>query len=180
MADRLPAIEPAACLGKVGGQATWKTGSEHFRRIAAMRKTPNWGRAEKMEQLISLACENGRMPFNTDQLAIIATALGGKVKMPCPSCSQPNKRQLMPDMLLLSFRPDPNPIAQWGTPSWVGPASGRMNVPMMPGIPTGPVQFALPCVVTVCMNCGYTEMYNVHVLGIGKELGVPDPGVPLG
>ena len=131
-------------------------------------------------------CDNGGMQFNTVQLAVIAKALGAKVKMPCPSCTQPNKRQLMPDVLLLSFRPQEDPaVERWRT--YNEAASGSMRAAMaaqpprmLPGTPTGPVQFSLPCVVTTCMNCGYTEMYNVHVLGIGRELGLPDPGVPLG
>jgi len=52
------------------------------------------------------------MQFNTDQLAIIARALGAKVKLPCPSCAQPNKRQLVPDLVLLAFRPSELPAIQ--------------------------------------------------------------------
>ena len=34
--------------------------------------------------------------------------------------------------------------------------------------------------MVICMNCGFTEFYNVHVLGVAEFLNVPKPGVPLG
>jgi hypothetical protein len=39
---------------------------------------------------------------------------------------------------------------------------------------------ALPCIATVCMNCGFTEFYNVHVLGLAEVLGIPKAGSPIG
>jgi hypothetical protein len=47
LADYLLTIEPAAVLGKMGGKATAKRGSEYFRKIAAMRKTRAGGRPKK-------------------------------------------------------------------------------------------------------------------------------------
>lgn len=47
LADHLLTIEPAAILGKMGGKATAKRGSEYFRNIAAMRKTKAGGRPTK-------------------------------------------------------------------------------------------------------------------------------------
>jgi hypothetical protein len=47
LADYLLTIEPAAVLGKMGGKATAKRGSEYFRKIAAMRKTRSGGRPRK-------------------------------------------------------------------------------------------------------------------------------------
>jgi hypothetical protein len=47
LADYLLTIEPAAVLGKMGGKATAKKGSEYFRQIAAMRKTKSGGRPRK-------------------------------------------------------------------------------------------------------------------------------------
>jgi hypothetical protein len=38
----------------------------------------------------------------------------------------------------------------------------------------------MPCIAVVCGNCGYTEFYNVHALGVASLLGVPNPGVPIG
>jgi hypothetical protein len=37
----------------------------------------------------------------------------------------------------------------------------------------------LPCVVVVCMNCGRTQFFNVHILGLGSELGFPEAGEAL-
>ena len=47
LADYLLTIEPAAVLGKMGGKATARKGSEYFRKIAAMRKTKAGGRPRK-------------------------------------------------------------------------------------------------------------------------------------
>jgi hypothetical protein len=47
LADYLLTVEPAAVLGKMGGKATAKRGSEYFRKIAAMRKTRSGGRTKK-------------------------------------------------------------------------------------------------------------------------------------
>jgi len=47
LADHLLTIEPAAVLGRKGGQVTKKRGPEYFRRIAAMRKTKAGGRPRK-------------------------------------------------------------------------------------------------------------------------------------
>jgi len=43
-ADHLLTIEPAVVLGKKGRKHTAKLGPEHFRKIAAMRKTKAGGR----------------------------------------------------------------------------------------------------------------------------------------
>ena len=47
LVDHLLTVEPAAVLGKLGGQATAKRGSAYFRKIAAMRKTRAGGRPSK-------------------------------------------------------------------------------------------------------------------------------------
>jgi len=47
LADYLLTVEPAAVLGKLGGRATAKRGSEYFRKIASMRKTRAGGRPPK-------------------------------------------------------------------------------------------------------------------------------------
>lgn len=44
LADDLLEQSPAAALGKKGGKATAKRGSEYFRKIAAMRKEHKGGR----------------------------------------------------------------------------------------------------------------------------------------
>jgi hypothetical protein len=128
------------------------------------------------------------MAFTKVQEDAITSALALKIKGPCPIC-QIHKRQLMPDVMLLSFQPE-RPIGQWSG-LWGGPTpSNKTNpnfpfpqTPMMPppGTPTGgTTQFTVPCVLVVCMNCGHTEFYNAHVLGVAKALNIPDPGVPLG
>lgn len=47
LADYLLTLEPAAILGRKGGKATAKRGSDYFRKIAAMRKTRAGGRPRK-------------------------------------------------------------------------------------------------------------------------------------
>ena len=47
LADHLLTVNPAATLGKKGGTATAKRGSEYFRKIAAMRETHGGGRPPK-------------------------------------------------------------------------------------------------------------------------------------
>jgi len=47
LTDHLLTIEPAAVLGKLGGNVTAKRGPEYFRKIAAMRKTRSGGRPKK-------------------------------------------------------------------------------------------------------------------------------------
>jgi len=44
LADNLLEVSPAATLGKKGGKATAKRGSEYFRKIAGMRKERKGGR----------------------------------------------------------------------------------------------------------------------------------------
>jgi len=48
LTEYLMTVEPAAVLGKKGGKATAKRGSEYFRKIAAMRKTRAGGRPKKI------------------------------------------------------------------------------------------------------------------------------------
>jgi len=47
IADSLLEVSPAAALGKKGGKATAKRGSDYFRKIAAMRKECKGGRPAK-------------------------------------------------------------------------------------------------------------------------------------
>jgi hypothetical protein len=50
LADDLLDQSPAAALGKKGGKATAKRGSDYFRKIAAMRKDHKGGRPPKQVQ----------------------------------------------------------------------------------------------------------------------------------
>jgi hypothetical protein len=47
LADNLLEVSPAAALGKKGGKATAKRGSDYFRKIASMRKERKGGRPKK-------------------------------------------------------------------------------------------------------------------------------------
>ena len=47
LADALIEVPPAAVIGRKGGLATKKRGSEYFRQIAAQRKTKSGGRPRK-------------------------------------------------------------------------------------------------------------------------------------
>lgn len=39
-----------------------------------------------------------------------------------------------------------------------------------PGIQPNTGSF-LPCIIVICSNCGRTQFFNVHVLGVAKLLG---------
>jgi len=39
---------------------------------------------------------------------------------------------------------------------------------------------SLPCVPIICATCGYTQLYNVFVLGIAEALGLRRPGAVIG
>jgi len=47
LTDQLMEQSPAVALGKKGGKATAKRGSDYFRKIAAMRKENKGGRPKK-------------------------------------------------------------------------------------------------------------------------------------
>lgn len=47
LADDLANVNPAATLGAKGGSKTAQLGADHFRRLAAMRKTKAGGRPRK-------------------------------------------------------------------------------------------------------------------------------------
>src|ERR1039457_2555313 len=117
------------------------------------------------------------MPFTLAQQKEILAALVTKAKQACVGCGE-HHRQLQPDLFLFSSRPTlptvltPPPSTAWDAfqppPKW----------PMPP--PGWAAPSALPCIAVICMNCGFTEFYNVHVLGVAAILGIPGPGVPLG
>src|SRR5579871_596830 len=131
------------------------------------------------------------MAFLSYQLERVKSALSSKLSTACPGCNLPGRRQVMPDLFLFVSHtpyppPPPNPYKVPSPPPG-SPASilGRLRRippglanPTMP--PPGATPSTMPCVVTVCTNCGFTEFYNVHVLGVASDLGVPPPGDFLG
>jgi hypothetical protein len=114
-------------------------------------------------------CENGSMPFSPEQQFKVIETLGQKLRTNCPGCDQ-RRRQLMPDLVLFQIHQQPATLQglAWGNRSTMPPPGSYFVSP------------TLPCVVVICENCGFTEFYNVHRLGIAGVLNVPDPGVPLG
>jgi len=117
------------------------------------------------------------MPFTPEQSDKIVRALNPKIVNPCPVCAQAGTRQLQPDLALLTLggaaqSPPPPPTSVMGLVKRMPP----------PGTPTLPLPYpiALPCAVLVCKNCGHTELFNIHVLNLAKELGIPVQGAPIG
>jgi hypothetical protein len=118
------------------------------------------------------------MPFTPEQMQGVARILGEKIKNGCPSCGQMNRRSLIPDLYVLSsyvrapgsfFLGDLTPVTVGHLP--LGTIGNAMsNVPQVQ---------STPCVMTVCSNCGFTELYNIHVLALAQLLNVPAPGTPL-
>ena len=94
-------------------------------------------------------------------------------------------RQLLPDLVLfpLSSGP-PAPIlkALNALSSSLRQSPNAMAMPPSAPLsaPFTPTSTALPSVVVICGNCGYTEFYNVHTLGIADVLGIYSKVVPHG
>ncbi len=117
----------------------------------------------------------------------VARILGEKIKNPCPSCGEMNRRSLIPDLYVLSSYVRPSIGAFYGDlyPVTLGPIppppkpSGTIGAAMGPVPPQVTPQSSAPCVMTVCTNCGFTELYNIHVLALAELLNVPAPGTPL-
>jgi len=53
------------------------------------------------------------------------------------------------------------------------------QIPSYSGYLFPKIPLVLPCVVTVCQNCGFVEHYNIHVLGLAEALDMPPAGSPL-
>jgi len=104
------------------------------------------------------------MAFTSEQQQKITDKLGVKIAQPCPGCGQ-NMRRLIPELVSLTTSPTPVQIPL-NALYW-----GRGKMPPPPFQPS-----FLPCIVVLCMNCGFTELYNVHILGVADVLGIPPPG----
>ena len=107
------------------------------------------------------------MPFSEEQMKVVTDILNAKITPACPGCGQENRRQVMPEVFVIPGR-TPQPLT--ATPG-LTPTPGTLT-PVMATV-------IMPCVVTVCTNCGYVEFYNVHTLGLAGVLGVAAPGQPL-
>jgi hypothetical protein len=99
------------------------------------------------------------MAFTESQQAQIKDALGKKLAGGCPICGQ-FARQLIPDLFAFpAQRPS----------SYQKPSLQTL-------IATGQfVPYSWPCILVACGNCGFSEFYNVHLLGLQNILNMPDP-----
>jgi hypothetical protein len=129
------------------------------------------------------------MPFTPEQMQGVGRILSEKIKESCPSCGESNRRSLVPELYVLSsyvrpslatFFGDMYPPVTLGPPLKPRPQSGTIGEAMMGHVPQQPAPpSSAPCVMTVCTNCGFTELYNIHVLALAQLLNVPAPGTPL-
>jgi hypothetical protein len=111
------------------------------------------------------------MPFTPEQQTQVAKALAAKIKLACASCGE-NKRQLVPDLFMMVMTPSPLQLTHSG--SAIQMSSNRMAL-----TEANPMPAMLPCIVVICFNCGRTETYNAHILGLASDLNLPAPGVPI-
>lgn len=122
------------------------------------------------------------MPFTLQQTQEITRVLSDKIKQGCPSCGEANRRSLVPELYVLSSYVKPSISHFFGDLSPV--SLGPKPLGSLSDIVSGPLsqpqpQSSAPCVMTVCSNCGFTELYNIHVLALAQLLNVPAPGTPL-
>jgi hypothetical protein len=111
------------------------------------------------------------MSFSQQQEQTVIKALGEKLANNCPACDKA-QRELMPDLMLFLLQSTP--------PRGTIHTGARTTTITMPPPGTVSMSPSLPCVVVICGNCGFTEFYNVHRLGVAAALGVPEPGVAIG
>ena len=107
------------------------------------------------------------MPFNQNQESAVIKALGEKITQPCPACAK-SMRQLIPDLYLFQLH------TSIQKPVYRALEGARRSATMPPPGTITSGLTALPSVVVVCGNCGFTEFYNVHRLGVAVELGLPE------
>lgn len=100
------------------------------------------------------------MPFTSEQFQAVYTALSAKVVRPCPSCNEAQKREIQQELFLVSGSTRP-PLKQKTATGLLPPPPPRMR--SGPGLVQA--QWLVPCVMTVCTNCGLTELYNSSHIG---------------
>ena len=108
------------------------------------------------------------MPFTQQQQTAIIRALDAKLSTGCPGCSL-RMREAMPNLALF-------PVFTMPPPPRFGGLAGLGSPSSLTFTPPPKQEGTMPCVVVVCRNCGFTEFYNVHILGLGQSLGLPSPG----
>jgi len=118
------------------------------------------------------------MGFSNVQVDAILKAFTEKIKQPCPACAELNRRQLVGDVFMIPGGYQP-----------VHPMGIARAAAIMSGTSIPPTQIVnmipepsitIPALCLTCTNCGFTEFYNIHVLGLANVLNIPTAGNPLG
>lgn len=109
------------------------------------------------------------MPFTQDQRNAVVRTLDQKIKTSCPGCGE-RMREAMPNLALFPVFTVPGPSTLAGLAAYQGIGGSPTFTP--PPKQEG----TMPCVVVVCRNCGFTEFYNIHILGLSLILGIPAAG----
>lgn len=113
------------------------------------------------------------MALTDQQTTTLQQALNAKIKTTCPVCGLAKTRQLVPDLVLLPFYLMPQAPTYTSryhsARDYTMGTSGNYNVPFPLPEPTG-----LLCVAVICNNCGFTELHNVTMLGLDKQLGISE------
>jgi hypothetical protein len=114
-----------------------------------------------------------------DQQDQVIKKIASTIKKSCPSCDLLGKRQLVPEVYLVNAMiTNPPPPTPRPHPGMTLAEAARLSASPPPAL----IQYpnVMPCVSTICSNCGYVEFYNVHRLGLAEALTIPPPGVPIG
>lgn len=88
--------------------------------------------------------------FSKEQTEVILARLQERAKDVCPSCGNENLVVIQGIAMI----------------SMVEPRSSRARL-------------VLPNIVVICPNCGLTQLFNVHALGLAEVLGLAGPGEPI-
>lgn len=89
------------------------------------------------------------MPLTSEQIVKVKEVLDSKLRHACSSCGLENRWVVMPGISLI-------------------PTISHVEL-------NAPAENIIPAILVVCSNCGLTQTYNIHVLGLAQVLGVPDP-----
>ena len=92
--------------------------------------------------------------FTPEQMSAIIKRLTEMASDVCPKCRK-NRMLVLPGITLLPITSTHNLV--FANPSGI-----------------------IPCIAVMCADCGSMQFFNVHVLGLARELGVPAPETPIG